>query len=199
MDKHYSLTETAGLIRKALKESFPDTKFSVTTKRYTGGSSISIFYTNGPLTKDVSAIAKLFEGAGFDGMTDSTYFYKACSFRGELATFNYGYVFVSRSVCDAVLQIAAYRVHKETKLPLLTLKNGSFINGEYQTEFSYMKELDVFARDEGPAKSGEWYAQLVMQVAWNTATPHKRGETELPQVVDIRLRELNVDSVASVN
>ncbi len=199
MEKHYSLTETASLIRKALKESFPDTKFSVTTKRYTGGSSISIFYANGPLTKDVTAIARLFEGAGFDGMTDSTYFNKACSFHGELVTFNYGYVLVSRFMSDALLQIAAYRVHKETKLPLLTLKNSSFVDGEYQTEFSYMKELDVFARDEGPTRNGEWYAQLVMQVAWNTATPHKRGKTELPQVVDIRLRELNVDSAASVN
>jgi hypothetical protein len=197
METHYSLTQTAGLIRKALKDSFPDTKFSVSTKRYTGGSRITVMYANGPLTKDVGAVAKLFEGAGFDGMTDSTYFNKACSFRGELATFNHGYVFVDRIVTDEIMQIAAYRVHKATKLPLLTFKDGSFIDGEYQTEFSYMKELEVFTH--GLLRDGEWYSQLVCQVAWNTTTPHKRGETELPKVVDAMLHKLKTDPSVAVN
>ena len=194
MDKHYSLTETAGLIRKALKEAFPDTKFSVTTKRYAGGSSITVSYTDGPLTKTVDAIIGSFEGIGFDGTTDSTVYYKARSFRGEQATFNYGYISVTRSVSDVLLQIAAYRVHKETKLPLLTVKNNSFIGGEYSTAFFYDKDLDVFTRGEDSACSGEWYSQLVMQVAWNTAPPHKRGHTCLPTVIDPLLHELKYDS-----
>jgi len=192
MEKHYSLPETANLIRKALKEAYPDTKFSVTSKRYSGGSSITISYADGPLSKDVQAITRLFEGKGFDGMTDSTYLLKAKAFRGELVTFNHGYVSVTRDVSDAVLQIAAYRVHKETKLPLLPFKDGQFIDGEYQTNFSYVKELDRIVH--GVLRDGEWYSQLVYAVARNTATPHKRGQTELPQVVDARLDGLKADS-----
>jgi hypothetical protein len=196
MEKHYSLTETANLIRKALRGAFPDVKFSVTTKRYTGGSSISVSYNNGPRTKDVYTIAHLFEGAGFDGMTDSTYFHKPKAFQGELVTFNYGFVHVTRHLDDAALQIAAYRVHKETKLPLLTFKEGRFMDGNYQVQFSYLREQDVIAPGQSPL---ELYSELVYEVARNIVTPHQRGQTELPQLVDARLDELKADSSAAAN
>jgi hypothetical protein len=201
MEKHYSLTETAGLIRKALKESFPDTKFSITTKRYTGGSNITISFTNGPLTKDVQAVCSAFEGAGFDGSTDSTYYNKARSFRGELVTFNRGYVFVTREITERVLQMAAYRVHKETKLPLLTLTGDwKLLNGEYQVPFGYLKDTDVIAHaNPKSTPSSEWYSQLVHQVSWNMATPHMRGQTDLPIIIDPLLDTLKSDSTIAPN
>lgn len=200
METHYSRIQTAGLIRKALKDVFPDTTFSVSTKQYTGGSSITISYANGPLTKDVEAVVKPFEGASFDGFSDSTHFNKARLFRGEMVSFNYGFVFVQRTVTDELMQVAAYRAHKETKLPLLTFKDGGFIDGEYPVPFSYSQELDTILH--GPTQGcagGEWYSQLVHQISWGTATPHKHGETELPQLVDALLSELVPDSSTTVH
>ena len=66
-----STNDTAKMIRQTLKNSFPATKFSVRGHKYAGGSSINIYWTDGPLQKDVDSIVKLYEGASFDGMTDS--------------------------------------------------------------------------------------------------------------------------------
>jgi hypothetical protein len=72
--KYLSVVETAKLIRKGLKANFPGVKFSVRSESYAGGASINVEYTNGPLTKNVEAYVKQYEGAGFDGMTDYKYY-----------------------------------------------------------------------------------------------------------------------------
>ena len=46
----YSLTETAKILRKCLKEAFPGVKFSV---RGTRGGSIRVGWTDGPLSTAV--------------------------------------------------------------------------------------------------------------------------------------------------
>jgi hypothetical protein len=65
------LTEVAKKIRYVLVSEFWSTKFSVKTKRYSGGSSIDISWTDGPTTKAVDDKVSRFSGATFDGMTDS--------------------------------------------------------------------------------------------------------------------------------
>jgi hypothetical protein len=73
MTKYISSTETAKLIRAQLKKKFPNTKFSVRTDKYAGGSSIRVEYVDGPPCKIVEAVTKPFAGAGFDGMIDMQY------------------------------------------------------------------------------------------------------------------------------
>ena len=68
-----TVTETAKIIRTVLKREFPGTKFSVRSDKYAGGASIDIGWTDGPLDREVSAVAKKFEAAGFDGMIDLKY------------------------------------------------------------------------------------------------------------------------------
>jgi len=68
--RYLTVTETAKLVRQALAKHFPDTKFSVRSKSYSGGASIDIFWTDGERTKPVDAIVKGFEGRSFDGMND---------------------------------------------------------------------------------------------------------------------------------
>lgn len=70
---YLSCAETAKLVRAALKKAFPGTKFSVRSDTYSGGASIRVRYTDGPLKKDVEAVAKRFAGADFDGMIDLKY------------------------------------------------------------------------------------------------------------------------------
>jgi len=70
MATRISTTDTAKMIRKTLKNSFSSTKFSVRSHSYSGGSSIDISWVDGPMEKEVDAIAKFYQGASFDGMID---------------------------------------------------------------------------------------------------------------------------------
>ena len=71
---YVSTTDTAKLIRAALKSKFPGVKFSVRSKSYAGGSSIDVAWTDGPTGSLVETITKKFEGKGFDGMVDYAYY-----------------------------------------------------------------------------------------------------------------------------
>ncbi|ETW10894.1 hypothetical protein ATO8_19894 [Roseivivax marinus] len=67
------LTDTAKLIRGALKAKFPRTKFSVRTSRFSGGTSIDISWTDGPTAELVDSITGPFQSGGFDGMIDMAF------------------------------------------------------------------------------------------------------------------------------
>ena len=73
MTEYISPIETAKLVRKALKREFPSTKFSVRTDQYSGGSSIRVNWADGPTQSSVTAVAKAYQGGGFDGMIDMQY------------------------------------------------------------------------------------------------------------------------------
>jgi hypothetical protein len=95
--RYISTKDTAKLIRQALKEAFPEIKFSVTSKSYSGGSSIDVSWTEGPSGKQVDAIAKKFQGGSFDGMTDCKG-YLSHLLNGEPVQFGGDFVFTSRSI-----------------------------------------------------------------------------------------------------
>lgn len=108
--KYLSCAETAKLIRQALKEAFPDVKFGVRSKTYSGGASIDVSWTDGPNTAQVEAVAKTFSGGYFDGMTD----YKGCTYSmidGEVVRFGADFVFCNRSFSDAAIQRAIDRFY----------------------------------------------------------------------------------------
>jgi hypothetical protein len=78
-----SATEVAVIIRGQLRRAFPGQKFSVRSKSFAGGSSVDIYWTDGPLTEQVEAVVKRWERKGFDGMTDSTYYRDPIEWQGE--------------------------------------------------------------------------------------------------------------------
>lgn len=84
--KQFNITETAKIIRAELKKTFPDTKFSVRTQRYSMGSHVNVGYTDGPPVHAVEAVTNRFYGRGFDGMTDSTTFHDS-DYQGERVHF----------------------------------------------------------------------------------------------------------------
>ena len=67
---YISVTETAAMVRKALKAAFPGTKFSVRSSKYSGGASIDVVWRDGPCRKAVEQIAGQYEASDFDGMID---------------------------------------------------------------------------------------------------------------------------------
>lgn len=62
--------ETAKKVRKALKANFPGVKFSVRSSTYSMGSSISVSWTDGPLSEQVDVVLNQFESASFNSMED---------------------------------------------------------------------------------------------------------------------------------
>lgn len=68
--RYFSTKEVAKLIREALKREFPNTKFSVNSKVYSGGSSIRVNYIDGEQQDRVQKVADSFRGSDFDGMQD---------------------------------------------------------------------------------------------------------------------------------
>lgn len=93
--QYLTVTETAKLVRKALKEAFPGTKFSVRCSQYAGGASMNIGWTDGPSVDQVKAIAGRFEGSYFDGMID----YKGSIYaemNGEPVQFGGDFIFYQR-------------------------------------------------------------------------------------------------------
>lgn len=74
--EYISCTETAKLMRVALKRAFPRVKFSVRSSPGRG-SSINVSWEDGPNVKMVEAIADQYQGGGFDGMVDLEYSVKS--------------------------------------------------------------------------------------------------------------------------
>lgn len=78
--EYLSCAETAKLLRQRLKDRFPQTRFSVRSKTYSGGASIDVSWTDGPTEREFNAVAQIFASKDFDGMIDmavSTYAWMA--------------------------------------------------------------------------------------------------------------------------
>lgn len=90
--RYVSVTDTAKLLRAALRSEFPGVKFSVRSSKYAGGASIDVSWTDGPTASAVDDIAKLYQGATFDGMTDSKDYHDAllAGPDGEVETVHFG-------------------------------------------------------------------------------------------------------------
>jgi hypothetical protein len=70
MSKYLSCAETAKLIRQALQEAFPGSRFSVKSSVYSMGASITVRWIDGPNAAQVESITRIFEGSYFDSMID---------------------------------------------------------------------------------------------------------------------------------
>jgi hypothetical protein len=92
----YSCAETARELRKALKEAFPGVKFSVRSKTYTDGSSITVRWTDGPIPLRVRKVVVPFQGANFNGMTDSKDLRPAAQYEGRPVHWGADYILLVR-------------------------------------------------------------------------------------------------------
>lgn len=83
-DRHIKTADVARLIRAALKQPFPRTKFAVRSSVYSGGSSIAIRWTDGPTVAQVKAVVGAYEGRGFDGSIDMGFIVQAWMLDGKI-------------------------------------------------------------------------------------------------------------------
>lgn len=100
--RSYSVNEVSAMAKAILKKAFPKTQFSVRGKKYSGGSSITAYWTDGPTSKQVEKLIGHLEGASFDGMTDMKSYNKpdqAITKDGTVIHITYGndYMFTARN------------------------------------------------------------------------------------------------------
>lgn len=89
--KYFTATETAKIVRAALKNEFPGVKFSV---RKTGYNSIRVEVAGGrELANKVEELVINYRGADFDGMTDCKNFVTHIV-NGERVQYGADFIFV---------------------------------------------------------------------------------------------------------
>lgn len=89
--------QAAQAIRKELKASFPQIKFTVRSESFAGGDAVRIGYDNGVPTDKVKKITDKYQYGHFDGMND---LYEFSNSRKDIPQAKY--VQVQRSLTDEV-------------------------------------------------------------------------------------------------
>ena len=126
-----NLNETAKMIRETLKVAFPKTKFSVRSKSYSGGCSIHAGWTDGPTEDQVSTILNRFEGRGFDGMTDSSFYCGERTYKGKNVEFCGAYINGGRDISVAVVKAVADRVAYDCGVSTPEINERGGINSKF--------------------------------------------------------------------
>lgn len=124
--RYISCADSAKLVREVLKERFPTVSFSVKSKVYSMGASITIRYVDGPTTREVDALVSRFKGAAFDGMIDlKTDVYHEVN--GEKVSYASDYIFAERAYSAAFLLLVGTKLCTDWgyTLPKLIERAGS--------------------------------------------------------------------------
>lgn len=166
--RYLSCAETAQLMRKALKARFPDVQFSIRSKTYSGGASISVSYTDGPKPADVRAITDLYTGANFDASEDLKSYHDSMILTAqgiENVHFGADYVFVSRYYAPDTYETMLARVMRAMEVddprrygfPSLVTREG----------------LGDFELYGGDADAHGWAHRFLYQIALPSRKPSK--------------------------
>ena len=130
-EKYDSLTKGGKNLRRELKDAFPETKFSVRSRSYSGGDSIDINWTDGPTTEVVEKISGKYQQGSFNGMED-IYEYSSSNVWPDV----FGgakYVMTNRSYSNEAYLQAVAEVEKEWGIKLkvsYTSFNSAYISNE---------------------------------------------------------------------
>jgi hypothetical protein len=204
--RNYSVNETSKLIKRTLTAAFPGVKFSVRLDKYSMGCSIDASWTDGPTDKQVKAILDRFDGQGFDGMTDCSYYCGDRMFKGERVDFHSGYVRGGRKYSRAFMQTVAERVCREipgVSAPEIHAEYGGFTTGhdlrvpyqfwghwlqscdgkEHLTACDLMSSKHILAHD---SHEGEYLTRLIDKVMGATSLKPTAEPVELPEYIDVQ-------------
>lgn len=157
--RYLSVTDTAKLVRVALKGAFPGVKFSVRSDSYAGGASIDVRWTDGPTQREVQQLCDLWRGATFDGMTDMK------SYHSTLLTTDNGFEEVSLGA-DFIF---AKREHSpEFRAALL----AEIAKAAGRDEIGMYDDADVYVNSEGravPCSGLQHFQRHVQEIYWKLA------------------------------
>lgn len=163
--RRLTTTETAAALRATLKTAFPGSKFSVTSKSYSGGSSINVRWTDGASRVAVEAVAQKFAGATFDGMTDLKGYKAPTVFAGEVVAMGADYVFCERSTSAAILRKVVSLVTNRINLGYSAEAMAAWIaTGDRSSWFEIPATVDRFIGTELRTMVGNYDATLNLVV-----------------------------------
>lgn len=165
--KYISAVDTAKLVRKALKVAFPGIKFSVRTKTYTGGASITVTWTDGPTQDDVKKVTNRFEGGYFDGMTDYAGGHTH-EFQGEQVHFGADYIFENRRFSKEFLEAN----FEEVKAQYAGIDTMPDLYQSYRGDYSYERD-DTYIPEQHEELS-----------TFLTGKAHERGK-QIPKAIPV--------------
>lgn len=170
-----SLNAAAKNMRIELAAAFPGVKFSVKSKRFSMGDSITVNWTDGPNGDQVDPIIEKYEAGSFNGMED-IYEYSAAAWNDAFGDAKY--VFSNRSYSDKALA-SAIRTVKAKYAGNLAAKGISEVSIE---DYRAGKLYSVDIMDNG---SPYWSLQGIISReaqrrtwALNKAAPVKAMEEE---------------------
>lgn len=125
--RYISCTDTAKLVRQALKDAFkenyPSVKFSVKSREYSMGASIDVSWTDGPTSQVVKRIIDTFQGADFDGMQDMK-ISRESALNGEPVHFCADYVTPYRAHSPALVTAVTKAYCERYKLEMPEIKES---------------------------------------------------------------------------
>ena len=196
--------ECSTWIKQTLRSAFPDVRFSVRLSRYSGGHSIDVNWTDGPTDKQIKAILDRFDGQGFDGMTDCSFYCGERTYKGERIDLNSGYVRGGRSYSRELMRMVADRVCSEMGIepPALDERYACFAGGhdtrvpfqfwdhwlhtdgkEYLTLCDILSTAPILVHD---AHEGEYLTRLIDKVLATVSLKPKAAPVELPEYINIQ-------------
>lgn len=203
MSRDIDVNETSRIIKRTLTTAFPDVKFSVRLSKYSGGCSIDASWTDGPTDKQVKAIMDRFNGKGFDGMTDCSFYCGERMYYGEKVDFHSGYVRGGRKHSPEFMRLIAARVAKECGEPVPEVHpHGYLLSGhidrvpfqfwhhwlescqgkKHLTMCDLLSARPILAHD---SHEGEYLSRLVDKVAGAVSLKPVACPVELPQYIDV--------------
>ncbi|MBM5783052.1 MAG: hypothetical protein FJ368_06520 [Pelagibacterales bacterium] len=108
MKNKTTVAKCAELIRKELKENFPQTKFSVKSSNYSMGNSVRVSWTDGAAENKVEELLTKYQYGGFNGQED---IYENTNWRDDISQTKY--LFCDRKISDEIY-LAKFEELKQT-------------------------------------------------------------------------------------
>lgn len=126
MENYIDAADVAKIVRQELlKNLWQATKFSVHTKKYAGGASICVNWTDGPTTDQVKEKVGSYHGATFDGMQDLMNYHENM-LNGKRCHFMNDFIFFSRQYSKELLEDAARKMEEKYHLERPAIKMDSW-------------------------------------------------------------------------
>ena len=151
MTQFMPVVEVAKIIRGILKETFPETKFSVRLSRYSGGASVAVGWEDGPSDRRVDEKIGFLQGLDSDPMTDSSVPRGAFKWQGKLYSSGANYVQCHRHYSKGLT---------EKMLARVKARYGLFASGVTVNEHGVIASNPV-ADSEAFLFGGMYLSQLV--------------------------------------
>lgn len=169
--------DVAKMVREILKDEWPSWKFSVRTKRYAGGSSIDVYWTDGPTQGMVDSKVKHLQSVSHMDITDLVHYVPFNEHKGERFKSCAHYIFTSRDISFDHLEYAAqiyahvFSLAKAPKINLTTHGHAIVDDNDHRCRegvYKIARALDTYFADTDMSKTDKQLEDEDIKIAKET-------------------------------